>query len=621
MTIDFNAEKDALAAWKKNTEKLIASCQTMLAFAMLFMFATGLRIESFSDTAAITKSAILIFPVICLARLAYVWKSDVHKAFGWASAFFDIVILAVSIYGFSAQYGNAVATLNAPGFVYFFLLIALHAMRLNAKLVMLTGLLAASIWGVLFVTFLASGADVTNSYDEYLNAPVILSGAEVEKILGLLAFTLILSVVVQRAGSVVQDAASKQIAEVKVAEAEKTAQMKSEFLANMSHEIRTPMNGVLGMAQVLRGTDLSRDQREFVDTIERSGDALLTIINDILDFSKIEAGKLRLDMAAFDIREACEDVATLLGVTAREKGIDLAVRIQPDIPTAVVGDAGRFRQILTNLMGNALKFTEKGHVLVDVKGAELENYAQYSISVADSGIGIPQDKLHGIFAEFAQADGSTTRRFGGTGLGLSISRSLVELMGGKIKVASEEGKGSTFSFSIDLALDRRLRDSKPVQPPVNLSGLPILVVDDLEVNRDILRNQLEQLGANASLATNAKEAVAKLVAAKRLGEPFAIVITDFQMPDIDGLKLVRGIRKRTAFDTVQIIALSSIDSVEVKTAFLAEADTQYMTKPCRARELDYALREAATNFNTKSLIDISAKHKSESRPQGVAKAS
>ena len=621
MTIESNAESGHLAKWAKETDKLIALCQASLAIVMLILYAAAVNSQGASEAATTIRMAIFVFPAICLARLAYVWKFDPRRAFGWGSALFDISMLSLVIYGFNFQYESAAATLNAPAFVFYFVLIAIHAIRFDARLVMATGLVACVFWATIVIMFAQSGATITHSYADYISTSSILIGAEVEKIFGLLAFTLILSVAVYRASNVVHAAASAQVAEVKMLEAEKTAQMKTEFLANMSHEIRTPMNGVLGMAQVLRATELSRDQQEYVDTIEKSGEALLTIINDILDFSKIEAGKLRLDVGGFDIREACEDVATLLGVAAREKGIELAVRVQPDIPTAVVGDAGRFRQILTNLMGNALKFTEKGHVLVDVKGAELEGYAQYSISVADSGIGIPQEKLNGIFEEFAQADGSTTRRFGGTGLGLSISRSLVELMGGMIKVTSEVGKGSTFSFTIDLALDRRLRDSKPVQPPMNLSGLPILVVDDLEVNRDILKIQLEQLGAKASFATNAREAVAKLVAARKSGEPIAIMITDFQMPEIDGLKLVRGVRKRATFDTVQIIALSSIDSAEVKAAFLAEADTQYMTKPCRARQLDYALREAATNFNTKALLAVSTQHKSADLQEGAAKAS
>ncbi|RVD69359.1 hybrid sensor histidine kinase/response regulator, partial [Mesorhizobium sp. M4A.F.Ca.ET.029.04.2.1] len=232
--------------------------------------------------------------------------------------------------------------------------------------------------------------------------------------------------------------------------AEAADRAKSEFLANMSHEIRTPMNGVLGMAELLAKTELTTRQKTFTDVIVKSGNALLTIINDILDFSKINAGQMMLDPAPFRLSEAVEDVATLVSARVAEKNIELIVRVDPRLPSFVVGDAGRFRQIVTNLVGNAVKFTEKGHVLVDVGGEVTDGVVQLKVRVEDTGIGIPAEKLQSVFEKFAQVDGSSTRRHEGTGLGLAIAARLVDLMGGKIGVESEIGRGSVFWFAVPL---------------------------------------------------------------------------------------------------------------------------------------------------------------------------
>ena len=294
-----------------------------------------------------------------------------------------------------------------------------------------------------------------------------------------------------------------EVAERKLAEEAATAasRAKGEFLANMSHEIRTPMNGILGMTELALSTSLSTTQREYLGLVASSADSLLTVINDILDFSKIEAGKLELDPVPFSIRDAVTDTLRSLALRAHDKRLELLCRIAPEVPRSVVGDPGRLRQILVNLIGNAIKFTERGEVVVSVSVAEKSrddppdvdaSTFRLRISVSDTGIGIPVDKRASIFAAFEQADGSTTRKYGGTGLGLAISSKLVALMGGSIVVEDNPGGGSLFQFEASFDVDPQL-DIPPVDPAA-IRGLRVLVVDDNQTNRRILREVLTQWG-------------------------------------------------------------------------------------------------------------------------------
>ena len=378
-------------------------------------------------------------------------------------------------------------------------------------------------------------------------------------------------------------------------QAEMAAQAKSEFLANMSHEIRTPMNGVIGMVQVLQGTPLSDKQTHCLDVIMRSGEALLTIINDILDFSKIEAGKLEFETEPFDLEEAAEDIIALLGVTANQKGIELILDFQNPSAHLVVGDVGRMRQILTNLVGNAIKFTESGYVLLKIQTAQIGEKLDVTMSITDTGIGISEEALEHIFDEFTQADGSTTRLFGGTGLGLSITKSLVETMKGDIKAQSILGEGTTITIELNLdtaKVNNQLADQPPDGPDVALcSNSRVLIVDDIDQNLKVLDAMLDKLDVQPDMVSSAKDAVLKLKEMAIKKSHYDLLITDYQMPEIDGFKLVSAIRKNPRFDTLKIMVLSSAMDDEIRRKFSKFNNCVYYQKPVRMSYLQSSIQK------------------------------
>jgi len=370
------------------------------------------------------------------------------------------------------------------------------------------------------------------------------------------------------------------------AQAEAASEAKSAFLANMSHEIRTPMNGVLGMAEHLLNTDLSDTQREHARIIYDSGHALLTIINDILDFSKIEAGKMTLDPHPFDLQAAVEDVGHLLAVRAQEKRIELITRYRPGTPRRVVGDSGRIRQVLMNLAGNAVKFTERGQVVIDVSGSEEGEDAVLEVRVEDTGIGIPPAALSRLFEKFTQAEASTTRRFGGTGLGLAISRQLVEMMGGAARVESAVGKGSVFSFTLRLPLDRT--PCVEGADVADLAGLRALVVDDNEVNRRVLREHLISWRMEVAAAHGGEAAIRILREAAEKGARFDFVVTDYLMPDLDGLALCGRLSADAALKGTIMVMASSVPNID-RNAMEAAGVGAFLLKPVRAGQLGETL--------------------------------
>ncbi len=582
--------------WTRHTEYIIGMCGAIFAAALFGLYLSAVFFIPDIQTVGAVSFVILAYVVACLLRLTWVHFGPEYKGFGWVSAFIDLTFLSIIIAVLSLQNGEAAAALKASSHGFYYVIIALHAMRFKPLQVLAMGAVAIMCWSGFSIISVRSAQDMSFAYFTYISSPQLYISADIEKVFGILAFSILIAIGVSRAKALLTTAIETQISEVRIEEAEKAVKVKTEFLGTMSHELRTPMNGVLGMTEALRNTNLSAEQMKYVEVIERSGSALLSLIENILDYTELEMGDLNANSAEFNLKDKIDRIGLKLGPDARRKRLDFLIHIEPGSEHLIMGDEDRFAQVITNLVNNAIKFTDEGFVSLTISCKPIDHeHASLSVSVEDSGIGISKEKLDLIFERFAQSDASKTRRHGGTGLGLTIAQSIVRAKGGEITVESQLGEGAKFSF--DLRVPYRKIDQKPqslLRMREGLRRLKVLIVDDEPASADLLQKQLNDIGIMPQIVHDAQSACAAINAAYNAKNAYNFALIDYEMPQVNGLKLAQVIRSRPELDSMKIIVVSATDEDLAKKEFMRVGATAYLTKPYPVEILESAIFKAIT---------------------------
>ncbi len=575
--------------WENRTEVIIGFCGFGFSLILLALYELSGQGAIMRDMGHWGGYAVMAYFGFCILRLLWVSSNEYSPVFGWLTALVDVVALSSILYVFGLQSDNSVAEIKSPAYTLYYVLIAMHAMRFNPALVLAMGLTSILASVLMSAALLDTTVNVVMPIDS-APAPAFM-GAEVEKLLSLMMFVVLTAIAVMRAKTLLSSAGLKESAEIKAAEYQKSSREKAEIMLSMGQDLHEPMTDVSEMVVALRKTNLSAKQIEFIDIIEKSGGEILSIIDDIVDYTKLEMGELEISSEEFNLTALIEEVGDYLGPKARAKKLDLLTHVDVNSQNILVGDEGRIRKVLINLVDNAIKYTEEGSVLLSASSIPLNGEdAKLSLSVKDTGIGIAADRIDDVFNASAPADGSDKRRYGVMGLGLSVSRGIVRANGGDINVKSERGKGSDFSFDLRVPYKYQTNGKNSLFSGIkNIDKVQVLIVDDESTGAGLMQQKLNDIGLMPKIVTDAETACKAITAGYNGNKPFAFALIDFDMPGWDGLELAKLIRTRTQLEKMGLIILSTSEDPAVISGFSKAKASAYLTKPYRKADLENAL--------------------------------